>query len=73
MEQLTGVTAVVLLVVTFACLFLVAANEVRKNHAKKKAAGTGAPSAPASPQLPERVGPADPLRKEAPVVAREIA
>jgi len=72
-EQLTGVTAVVLLVVTFACLFLVAANEVRKNHAKKKAAGTGAPSAPASPQLPERVGPADPLRKEAPVVAREIA
>lgn len=72
-EQLTGTTAVVLLVVTFACLFLVAANEVRKNRAKKKSAGVGTPGAPATPQLPDRVGPADPLRKETPVVAREIA
>lgn len=73
MEQLTGITAVVLLVVTFVCLFLVAANEVRKNRAKKKSAGVGTPGAPASPQLPERVGPSDPLRKETPAVAREIA
>lgn len=73
MEQLTGTTAVVLLVVTFACLFLVAANEVRKNRAKKKSAGVGTPGAPAAPQLPDRVGPADPLRQETPVVAREIA
>lgn len=73
MEQLTGATAVVLLVVTFACLFLVAANEVRKNRAKKKSAGVGTPGAPATPQLPDRVGPADPLRQETPVVAREIA
>lgn len=72
-EQLTGTTAVVLLVVTFGCLFLVAANEVRKNRAKKKSAGVGTPSAPANAQVPDRVGPADPLRKEAPVVAREIA
>lgn len=72
-EQLTGITAVVLLVVTFASLFLVAANEVRKNRAKKKPGGVATPGTPASPQLPERLGPADPLCKEAPVVIREIA
>jgi hypothetical protein len=37
MEQLHGLTAIALLVVTFVCLFLVAANEVRKRRAQKKA------------------------------------
>ena len=37
MEQLHGVTAVGLLIVTFVSLFLVAANEVRKRRAQKKA------------------------------------
>jgi fucose 4-O-acetylase-like acetyltransferase len=37
MEQLHGMTAVGLLIVTFVCLFLVAANEVRKRRAQKKA------------------------------------
>ena len=72
-EQLTGVTAVVLLAVTFACLFLVAANEVRKNRARKSGAGTGAPGAPALPHATARLGPADPLRQEAPEPVREIA
>ena len=46
-EQLHGVTAIVLVVVTFAALVLVAANEVRKRHADRKKgekqdAGSGA-------------------------------
>lgn len=39
-EQLHGMVAVGLVVVTFVCLFLIAANEVRKNHARKKARST---------------------------------
>jgi len=44
-EQLHGTVAVGLVVVTFVCLFLIAANEVRKNHARKKAKST-APRTP---------------------------
>lgn len=53
MEQLHGWTAIGLLVVTFVCLFLVAANELRKRRAKRRAndalAATVLPSSPASP------------------------
>ena len=37
MERLQGMAALLLLAVTFVSLFLVAANDVRKKHAKKKA------------------------------------
>jgi hypothetical protein len=51
MEQLTGITAILLLAVTFVSLFLVAANEVRNRRAKKKAASAAAAAEekPASP------------------------
>jgi hypothetical protein len=45
MEQLTGITAILLLAVTFISLFLVAANEVRNRRAKKKAAASTAAAA----------------------------
>ena len=43
-EQLHGATAITLLVVTFAALFLVAANEVRKRRAERAAKRQGEPS-----------------------------
>jgi hypothetical protein len=52
MAQLHGITAIMLLVVTFSSLFLVAGNEVRKRHAKKAiklASQGGPPSPPAAP------------------------
>jgi hypothetical protein len=52
-EQLHGATAITLLVVTFAALFLVAANEVRKRRADRAAKriedGKRGPSVPALP------------------------
>jgi hypothetical protein len=52
-EQLHGATAITLLVVTFAALFLVAANEVRKRRAERAAKrmedGKRGPSVPALP------------------------
>lgn len=41
MAQLHGATAAGLLVVTFVCLFLVAANDVRRNRARRAARGGG--------------------------------
>ena len=55
MEQLTGITAILLLVVTFVSLFLVAANEVRNRRVKKKAQGPPAPDVPAPPATQDRV------------------
>ena len=55
MEQLTGITAILLLAVTFVSLFLVAANEVRNRRVKKKAQGPPAPDVPAPPATQDRV------------------
>jgi hypothetical protein len=52
MEQLHGATAVGLLVVTFICLFLIAANEVRKNHARKAARAAAKGPTPAGVSVP---------------------
>jgi len=52
MEQLTGLTAILLLAVTFVSLFLVAANEVRKKRAKKAAAKADSGDGPAPAALP---------------------
>lgn len=46
MEQLHGMVALALVIVTFVCLFLIAANEVRKNRARKKAKSTAAATPP---------------------------
>ena len=52
MEQLTGVTAIALLGVTFISLFLVAANEVRKKRREKQnAKKPPGPDVPAQPPL----------------------
>ena len=51
MEQLTGITAIALLVVTFVSLFLVAANEVRKKRREKATKKPSAPDIPAQPPL----------------------
>lgn len=52
MEQLTGITAIALLAVTFISLFLVAANEVRKKRREKQnARKPPAPSVSAPPPL----------------------
>ncbi len=52
MEQLTGITAIALLAVTFISLFLVAANEVRKKRKEKLAARKPpAPDVSAQPPL----------------------
>ncbi|HTV15460.1 MAG TPA: OpgC domain-containing protein [Acidobacteriaceae bacterium] len=75
-EQLHGMVAVGLLVVTFVSLFLIAANEVRKNRAKKKQklensatqndAGTQPPIAAAVSLVDPRAEPAaDPVREAA--------
>jgi hypothetical protein len=47
MEQLTGITAIALLAVTFISLFLVAANEVRKKRREKQN-----PKKPSVPDIP---------------------
>jgi hypothetical protein len=77
MEQLQGVTAVALLVVTFVSLFLVAANEVRKNRAKKKgsagSASAGSSAPPAAPSLHNRVAAPEPLCPDPAEVVREVA
>jgi hypothetical protein len=52
MEQLTGITAILLLAVTFGSLFLVAANEVRKKSREKKAAASAVAGATARSPLP---------------------
>ena len=52
MEQLTGITAILLLAVTFVSLFLVAANEVRKKSRAKKAAASAVAGAAARSPLP---------------------
>jgi hypothetical protein len=52
MEQLTGITAILLLAVTFGSLFLVAANEVRKKSRAKKAAASAVAGATARSPLP---------------------
>ncbi|MGC2301168.1 MAG: OpgC domain-containing protein [Acidobacteriaceae bacterium] len=52
MEQLTGITAILLLAVTFVSLFLVAANEVRKKSREKKAAASAVTAATARSPLP---------------------
>jgi hypothetical protein len=52
MEQLTGITAILLLAVTFVSLFLVAANEVRKKSREKKAAASAVSAASARSPLP---------------------
>jgi hypothetical protein len=53
MEQLTGITAILLLAVTFVSLFLVAANEVRKKRRAKQDAAKKPPTPdiPAQPPL----------------------
>ena len=52
MEHLTGLTAILLLAVTFVSLFLVAANEVRKKRrAKRDAENTPAPDLPDPPPV----------------------
>ena len=75
MEQLSGWTAIGLLVVTFVCLFLVAANQVRKNRARKnaKAAAAGSAQPPAAPSLQKRIATGDPLHDQPPRAAGEIA
>jgi hypothetical protein len=77
MEQLHGVTAVALLVVTFACLFLVAVNEVRKNRARKKGTpgGTSAQShaPPVAANLHNHAVDGDSLGNETSQVMREVA
>ncbi len=52
MEQLTGVTAIALLGVTFISLFLVAANEAAKKRRAKKAANAGADITAGKPPMP---------------------
>jgi hypothetical protein len=77
LEQLHGMTAVALLVVTFVCLFLVAANEVRKSRAKKKnkpgSAGAGSSASPVTPTIHKCVGAGEPLRHEPGEAVREVA
>jgi len=52
MEQLTGITAILLLAVTFVSLFLVAANEVnKKRRAKRDAKKPPTPDVPVQPPL----------------------
>jgi hypothetical protein len=52
MEQLTGITAVLLLAVTFISLFLVAANEVsKKRREKRNAKKPPSPDVPAPPTV----------------------
>jgi hypothetical protein len=76
-EQLHGMVAVGLLVVTFVSLFLIAANEVRKNRAKKKSspgsASAGSSAPPVAPSLHNRVITGDPLREEPGEAMREVA
>jgi hypothetical protein len=55
MEQLTGITAIALLAVTFISLFLVAANEVRTRRAKKNAKKPPASDMPAPSAAQDRV------------------
>ena len=52
MEQLTGITAILLLAVTFVSLFLVAANEVRKKRRAKRDAARKPPTAAVPTQPP---------------------
>ncbi len=52
MEQLTGVTAIALLGVTFISLFLVAANEAAKKRRAKKAANAGGDITAGKPPMP---------------------
>ena len=54
MEHLTGITAILLLAVTFVSLFLVAANEVRKKRRAKRDAAWNPPTpdVPAQPLTP---------------------
>ena len=71
MEELHGWTALGLLAVTFICLFLVAANEVRKKRAKKKQKqASEAPRDPGNPSVAARSG-AEALAETEPV--REAA
>jgi hypothetical protein len=51
MEQLRGVTAIVLVAVTFVSLFLIAAWQVKKNRARKNAKKPSTPDIPAQPPL----------------------
>ncbi|MGB9030220.1 MAG: OpgC domain-containing protein [Acidobacteriaceae bacterium] len=56
MEQLTGITAILLLAVTFVSLFLVAANEAsKKRREKRNAKKPPSPDVPAPPATQERV------------------
>ena len=73
MEQLRGMTAIVLLVVTFVSLFLIAANEVRKTRAKKKQkqADSGTPRDAGQPPVTAAVSLVDPLAESGAV--REAA
>jgi hypothetical protein len=76
MEQLQGVTAVALLVVTFVCLFLVAANEVRKKRAKKKQKLENSATqhdAGTQPPIAAAVSLVDPLAEPAADPVREAA
>ena len=52
MEQLTGITAILLLAVTFISLFLVAANEVRKKRRAKRDMANQDMKKPPAPDLP---------------------
>jgi hypothetical protein len=54
MEQLHGWTAIILIAVTYVCLFLVAANEVRKKRRAKLAAAAASfpPPPPLAPPQP---------------------
>jgi hypothetical protein len=64
-------------VVTFVCLFLVAANEVRKSRAKKKnkptSAGAGSSASPVTPSIHKCVGAGESLRDEPGEAMREVA
>jgi hypothetical protein len=73
MEQLHGITAMALLVVTFVCLFLIAANEVRKSRARKKQKqgeqktprDTGQPGVTAAASVVDPLADSKPLREAA--------
>ncbi|MGC2620945.1 MAG: OpgC domain-containing protein [Acidobacteriaceae bacterium] len=73
MEQLHGMVAIALLVVTFVGLFSIAANVVRNNRAKKKQkqGGTNPPRDPGQPPVTASVSVVDPMADSEPI--REVA